>query len=44
MPARVGVLIFFVLLFAVVYYVLHAHKYQNCLITPGLFEWPSTCV
>lgn len=32
------------LLVVIIYYALHSHKYQACLVEPSLFSWPSTCL
>lgn len=38
-------LIVLVLVFAGIYLYVHAHRYTGCTFTtPGIFEWPSSCL
>ena len=39
----VGLLIF-VLIVGAIYVWYHAHRYSGCVISPGLFAWPSMCL
>ena len=27
----------------ILYVAYHSYKYQGCLFTPGIFQWPTTC-
>lgn len=33
-----------VLVLVVIYIAYHSYKYQNCIVTPGLFSWPNRCI
>ena len=26
------------------YVAIHSHRYSHCIVQPGLFDWPSTCL
>lgn len=36
--------IFLVFLIAAIYVAIHANKYHECTIQPGIFAWPSQCI
>jgi hypothetical protein len=42
--AVTGTTIVMLIIIAVCYVGYHNYKYQNCIVQPGLFSWPTQCL